>query len=55
MPAADDHNLARRLYLDLAGRIPTADEARAYARSTEPDKRAKLIERSHGVAGLCPP
>jgi hypothetical protein len=41
---ADDHTLARRLYLDLAGRIPTAAEARAYAASTDPRKREKLIE-----------
>jgi len=43
-PPADDHTLARRLYLDLAGRIPTADEARAYAQSTDADRRAKLTE-----------
>src|SRR5580704_14624513 len=45
VPQADDHTLVRRLYLDLAGRIPTADEARAYAASTDPEKREKLIER----------
>src|SRR6516162_592137 len=43
-PQADDYTLARRLYLDLAGRIPTAAEARAYAASTDPRKREKLIE-----------
>jgi hypothetical protein len=43
-PPADEHTLVRRLYLDLAGRIPTAEEARAYARATNPDKRAKLID-----------
>jgi hypothetical protein len=42
--SADDRTLARRLYLDLAGRIPTAAEARAYAQSTDTDKRAKLID-----------
>jgi hypothetical protein len=43
-PQADDHTLARRLYLDLAGRIPTAAEARAYAESTDPQKREKLVD-----------
>lgn len=43
-PHADDHTLARRLHLDLAGRIPTAAEARAYAESTDPRKREKLID-----------
>ncbi|OAI41528.1 hypothetical protein AYO40_00405 [Planctomycetaceae bacterium SCGC AG-212-D15] len=43
-PPADEHTLVRRLYLDLAGRIPTADEARAYVLSTNPDRRNKLIE-----------
>lgn len=43
-PPADDHTLARRLYLDLAGRIPTADESRAFAQSADADKRAKLID-----------
>jgi hypothetical protein len=43
-PQADDHTLARRLYLDLAGRIPTAGEARAYLASTDPRKREKLVE-----------
>jgi hypothetical protein len=43
-PQADDHTLVRRLYLDLAGRIPRADEARAYVASTDPDKRTKLID-----------
>lgn len=41
---ADNHTLARRLYLDLAGRIPTADEAHAFARSTDTEKRAKLTD-----------
>jgi hypothetical protein len=43
--AADDASMIRRLTLDLAGRIPTAAESRAYAASTDPDKRARLIER----------
>lgn len=43
-PQADESTLVRRLYLDLAGRIPTANEARAHVASTDPRKRAKLID-----------
>ena len=42
---ADDATLIRRLTLDLAGRIPTAAEARAYVDATDRDKRARLIDR----------
>jgi hypothetical protein len=44
-PQADDATLVRRLTLDLVGRIPTPAEADAYARSTDADKRAKLVDR----------
>jgi hypothetical protein len=44
-PTADDATLIRRLTLDLAGRIPTAAEARAYVDSTDPEKRTKLVGR----------
>lgn len=44
-PQANDGEFLRRLYLDLAGRIPTLPEADFYLTSTEPDKRTKLIER----------
>ncbi len=43
-PAADEPTVARRLYLDLAGRIPTVAEAKQYAASTDPKKRAQLID-----------
>jgi hypothetical protein len=43
-PAADAEFL-RRVYLDLAGVIPSADEARAFLRDPAPDKRQKLIDR----------
>ncbi|VTT96479.1 Uncharacterized protein OS=Lentisphaera araneosa HTCC2155 GN=LNTAR_10901 PE=4 SV=1: PSCyt2: PSD1: PSD1 [Gemmataceae bacterium] len=39
-----DEGFVRRIYLDLAGRIPTGDEAAAFLRSTAPDKRAALID-----------
>jgi hypothetical protein len=42
---ADDANLIRRLTLDLAGRIPTADETQAFVASTSPNKRVELVER----------
>ena len=43
-PPADDATFVRRLYLDLAGRIPTPPEAREYLDSKDPQKRTKLIE-----------
>ncbi len=42
-PATDDVFL-RRIYIDIAGRIPTSDEARAFLASADKDKRAKLID-----------
>src|SRR5262249_24360693 len=44
-PLADDATLLRRLTLDLAGRIPTAAELKAYTSSTDPDKKTKLVDR----------
>lgn len=44
-PPCNDSALIRRTTLDLAGRIPTAVEARQYAESTEKDKRATLVDR----------
>lgn len=38
-----DETFVRRIYLDLAGRIPTAAEARAFLDSKLGDKRAALI------------
>ncbi len=42
-PPADDATLVRRLFLDLAGRIPTAVEAQAFISSKDPQKQQKLI------------
>ncbi|MFM9068921.1 MAG: DUF1549 domain-containing protein, partial [Planctomycetota bacterium] len=44
-PQADDATYVRRVTLDLAGRIPTAAEARAFVASTDPQKRLRLVER----------
>ena len=49
---ADDATLIRRLTLDLAGRIPTAAESRAFVGSTDPDKRARLVDRLMASAGF---
>jgi hypothetical protein len=43
-PPAPDDVLVRRLYLDIAGRIPTVEEAQEFVRSNDPQKRAKLID-----------
>jgi hypothetical protein len=43
LPASDEQ-LVRRLYLDIAGRIPTAGETAQFVMNRAPDKRAKLID-----------
>ena len=40
----EDAVFARRVYLDLVGRIPTAPEAASFAGSRAKDKRARLID-----------
>jgi hypothetical protein len=42
-PVAEDQ-LVRRLYLDVAGRIPTAAELLGYLNDKHPDKRSRLID-----------
>ncbi len=46
-PAAvlDDAGFLRRIYLDLVGRVPTAEEARAFLADTVEEKRARLIDQ----------
>ncbi len=41
---ADDAEFCRRVYIDITGRIPTADRAATFIDSTDPDKRARLID-----------
>ncbi len=41
---ADDATFLRRVYLDLAGVIPSAEEARAFMEDGAPDNRERLIE-----------
>lgn len=41
---APESTVLRRLYLDIIGRGPTAEEARSYLDDTSPDKRSQLID-----------
>ena len=42
--AASEEEWVRRIYLDLAGRIPTLEEARAFLGDESPRKRSVLVE-----------
>jgi hypothetical protein len=44
-PRADDAEFLRRVYLDLAGRIPPVEETRSFLDDQRPDKRARLVDR----------
>ncbi len=44
-PVADDLEYLRRITLDLAGRVPTLAEAKAFVADASPDKRARLASR----------
>lgn len=44
-PAATDEEFVRRLYLDLAGRIPAASETREFLSSNSEPKRSELVEQ----------
>jgi hypothetical protein len=41
----DDATFVRRVYLDVLGLLPTADEARAFVADANPHKREALIDR----------
>ncbi|MCE9608156.1 MAG: DUF1549 and DUF1553 domain-containing protein [Planctomycetia bacterium] len=43
-PVADDATFVRRVYLDLAGRIPSKDETKTFLADKASDKRAKLVD-----------
>ncbi len=53
-PRADDATLVRRLTLDLAGRIPTAAEARAFVGIHRSREDGPARRSPDGVAGLRP-
>lgn len=42
-PIAEDSEWIRRVYLDLAGRIPTPEEARAFIKSRSANKREEIV------------
>jgi len=48
-PPASDEVIVRRLYLDIAGRVPTLQETQEFMRSGDAVKRMKLID--HLLAG----
>lgn len=43
-PLCDDSTFLRRVYLDIGGRVPTAEETKAFLASHEPDKRDRVID-----------
>ncbi|HZN34249.1 MAG TPA: DUF1549 domain-containing protein, partial [Pirellulaceae bacterium] len=43
-PPCSDADFVRRVYLDLTGVIPTAEQARAFLADSAADRRAKLID-----------
>lgn len=43
-PRSDDAEFLRRVFLDLTGRVPTAEQAVAFLDSKDADRRAKLID-----------
>lgn len=44
-PVADDGEFLRRVYLDLTGTIPSAEQTRAFFADASPDKRAKVVDQ----------
>jgi hypothetical protein len=44
-PPAGDAEFLRRVYLDLAGKIPTSEQAREFLADGAGDKRTKLVDR----------
>jgi hypothetical protein len=44
-PISDDATFVRRVYLDVLGVLPTAEEARAFCVDPSPDKRSALVDR----------
>ena len=51
-PVCDDATFLRRVTVDIAGRLPTPEEAKKFLADTIADKRDKLIDRAAGQHGL---
>src|SRR6476619_7280264 len=47
-PLADDAEFCRRVYLDLAGRIPSVEEARTFIEDKRADRRVRVVEHLLG-------
>lgn len=43
-PVASDDHFVRRVYLDIAGRIPNFEEASTFIKSSDRNKRSKLVD-----------
>ncbi len=43
-PVCDDATFVRRVFIDVTGRLPTADQARSFIADKDPAKRDKLID-----------
>jgi hypothetical protein len=53
-PVVDDARFARRVWLDLAGVLPTPEQLDEFVRDQTPDKRAKLVRRLLNDLALYP-
>jgi hypothetical protein len=53
-PVVDDARFARRVWLDLAGVLPTPEQLEGFVSDSTPDKRAKLVRRLLNDLSLYP-
>src|SRR3954467_5637092 len=44
-PRCDDATFLRRIYLDLAGVVPSLEETQQFRKDADPQKRSKLIDK----------
>jgi hypothetical protein len=49
-PKTSDSEFLRRISVDLTGRIPSAEQAAEFLQDSDPQKRAKLVERLLGTS-----
>jgi hypothetical protein len=47
-PSTTDYEFVRRIYLDLTGRIPTANQVTQFVNDSSPDKRSTLVDNLIG-------